>query len=126
MDASLSLTTEIRTLHGDMEEKRRRLDKAKEDIKASNYDERIAEKTSKARSVEDQRDDLNNELRSLNLQADSRAKLDLKRDEQKSKSNEMKNTSVRSTPLLHPTADIFQTRDQQYKVPEVGRYRCLC
>lgn len=75
-----------------MEEKRRRLEKAKEDIKGSNYDERISEKTTKSRSIEDQRDDLNNELRSLNLQADSRAKLDLKRDELKSKSNEISNT----------------------------------
>jgi DNA repair protein RAD50 len=87
-----TLTTEIRTLQGDMEEKRRRLEKSKGDIKTSNYDERISEKTSKARAMEEQRDNLSAEIRMLSLQADSRARLDLKRDELKSKQNELKNT----------------------------------
>jgi DNA repair protein RAD50 len=79
-------------LQGDVEEKQRRLEKARGDIKASNYDEKISEKASKGRAMEEQRDDLNAEVRTLSLQADSRARLDLKRDELKSKNNELKNT----------------------------------
>jgi DNA repair protein RAD50 len=112
VDATLSLTTEIRTLQGDMEEKKRRMDKAREDIKAANYEERIAEKTSKARGFEEQRDDLNAEFRSLNLQADSRARLDLKRDEMKSKKNELKNTLVKFIPTILSLMDASQPRNQ--------------
>ena len=91
LDQTSSLTTDIRTLQGDIEEKKRRLDKVRQEIKDANYDERIAEKSSKARALEDQREDLNGEIRTLSLQADSRARLDIKRAEMKSKKNEMQN-----------------------------------
>ena len=81
-------------MQGDIEEKKRRLDKFRKDIKEANYDERIAEKSSKARALEDRREDLNGEIRTLSLQADSRARLDIKRAEMKSKKNEMQNMSV--------------------------------
>jgi len=85
------LASELRTLAGDIEEKKSRLEKIKEDIKAGNFDERLGEKAAKARSMEDQRDALNTELRSLSLQADSRARLDLKRAEMRSKTLDTKN-----------------------------------
>ena len=59
-----------------------------------NYDEKIAEKSSKARALEDQREHLNAEIRTLSLQADSRARLDIKRAEMKSKKNETQNMWV--------------------------------
>ncbi|KAG0693928.1 hypothetical protein DFH29DRAFT_1037552, partial [Suillus ampliporus] len=58
------LASELRTLAGDIEEKKLRLEKA-----------------TKARSMEDQRNTLNLELRSLSMQAESRARLDLKQAE---------------------------------------------
>ncbi|OJA09417.1 hypothetical protein AZE42_03080 [Rhizopogon vesiculosus] len=86
------LASELRTLAGDIEEKKMRLEKVKADIKAGNFDERLSERAAKARSMEDQRDTLNTELRGLSLQADSRARLDLKRAEMRSKTSDTKNT----------------------------------
>ncbi|KAF9783547.1 AAA domain-containing protein [Thelephora terrestris] len=91
LDQTSSLNTDIRTLRGDIEEKKRRLDRARQEIKDANFDERISEKSSKARALEDRREDLNAEIRTLSLQADSRARLDLKRAEMKSKKNEIQN-----------------------------------
>ncbi|KAH7915853.1 hypothetical protein BJ138DRAFT_881107 [Hygrophoropsis aurantiaca] len=85
------LASELRTLAGDIEEKKLRLDKLKADLKNGNFDERLNEKSSKARGMEDKRDVLNSELRGLSLQADSRARLDIKRSETKSKKAEVQN-----------------------------------
>jgi DNA repair protein RAD50 len=85
------LASELRSLAGDIEEKKLRLEKIKADIKAGSFDERLSEKAAKARNMEDQRDSLNTELRSLSLQADSRARLDLKRAEMRSKTSDTKN-----------------------------------
>ncbi|KAF8836218.1 hypothetical protein BDN67DRAFT_974411 [Paxillus ammoniavirescens] len=86
------LASELRTLAGDIEEKKLRLAKVKDNIKAANFEERLSERASKARSMEDKRDGLNHELRGLSLQADARARLDLKRAETKSRATEVKNT----------------------------------
>ncbi|KZT23428.1 P-loop containing nucleoside triphosphate hydrolase protein [Neolentinus lepideus HHB14362 ss-1] len=91
LDASQTINAELRNLATDMEERKARLEKVKAEIKSSNYDERIAEKTAKIRSMEEQKDALNQDLRSLSLQADMRARLDIKRAEQKSKAAEVRN-----------------------------------
>ena len=54
---------------------------------------------SKARVMEDKRDVLNTEPMSLSLQADTRARLDLKRSEVKSRALEVKRLSRESWPL---------------------------
>lgn len=92
------LASELRTLVGDIGEKKSRLEKIKGEIKSANFDERLSERVSKARTMEDKRDSLNAELRSLSLQADSRARLDLKRAEMKSKKSEIKNILETSNP----------------------------
>ncbi|KAG6379376.1 P-loop containing nucleoside triphosphate hydrolase protein [Boletus reticuloceps] len=86
------LASELRTLCGDIEEKKLRLEKVKKDIKEANFEERLSKRTSNARVMEDKRDSLNAELRSLSLQADTRARLDLKRSEVRSRTLEVKNT----------------------------------
>ena len=63
-------------------------------MKSTNYDERIAEKVARARTMEDRRDELNAEIRSLSLQADSRARFDIKRSEVKSKLVDIRTTFV--------------------------------
>jgi DNA repair protein RAD50 len=88
------LASELRTLSGDIEEKKLRLEKVKRDIKEANFEERLSERASKARVMEDKRDSLNSELRGLSLQADARARLDLKRSEMRSRTLEVKNTCV--------------------------------
>lgn len=91
VDTMQSLASEIRTLAGDIEEKKLRVEKIKADIQSGNFDERLNVKAAKARSMEDQRDTLNTELRGLSLQAESRARLDLKRAEVRSKISDTKN-----------------------------------
>ncbi|KAL4080977.1 P-loop containing nucleoside triphosphate hydrolase protein [Scleroderma citrinum] len=85
------LTSDLRTLIGDIEEKKARLEKIKGEMKSANFDEQLSERAAKARNLEDKRDVLNTELRSLSLQADVRARLDLKRAEMRSKKTENKN-----------------------------------
>lgn len=92
------LAPELRTLRGDIEEKKLRLEKIKGEIKSANFDERLSERAVKARTMEDKRDSLNTELRSLSLQADARARLDLKRGEMKSKKSEVRNILETSNP----------------------------
>lgn len=81
----------MRTLAGDIEEKKLRLEKTKSEIKSAGFDDRLAERAAKARHMDDRRDALNVELRSLSLQADTRARLDLKRGEMKVKQTEVNN-----------------------------------
>jgi len=69
------------------DEKLRRKEKGIQHI----TDDISAKLTAKARSMEDQRDSLSTELRSLRLQADSRAQLDPKRAEMRSKTSDAKN-----------------------------------
>lgn len=88
------LASELRTLSGDIEEKTLRLEKVKKDIKEANFEERLSDRASKARAMEDTRDRLNAEFRGLSLQADVRARLDLKRSEVRSRTLEVKNTCV--------------------------------
>jgi len=86
------LPGELRTLTADIGEKKSRINKIRADVKASNYEEIIAEKSAKSRTMEDRREELNAEIRSLSLQADARARLDIKRSEVKSKKTDVKNT----------------------------------
>ena len=72
----------------------RRLDALKVEYKNENYDDRISEKMQKNRDLETKREDLNQELRKLSAQADTRAKVDLKRAELTSKTNQVQNTFV--------------------------------
>ena len=81
-------------LSADIEEKRRRLDKAREDFREANFDAKIAEKNSKSRSLDLQREELNIELRTLTNQAGSRAKLDVNRDQVKAKEMDIRTTCV--------------------------------
>ncbi|OSD07185.1 hypothetical protein PYCCODRAFT_1402589 [Trametes coccinea BRFM310] len=92
VDAARLLTSRLAELNADIEEKRRRLDKAREDLRVANFEEKIAEKNAKSRNLDLQRDELNAELRTLSLQADSRAKLDLHRAQVRAKESEIKTT----------------------------------
>ncbi|KAH0832358.1 P-loop containing nucleoside triphosphate hydrolase protein [Lanmaoa asiatica] len=94
------LASELRTLSGDIEEKNLRLEKVKRDIKEANFEERLSIRASRAREMEDKRDILNAELRGLSLQADTRARLDLKRSEVRSRTLEVKNTLEMCNPKL--------------------------
>lgn len=79
-------------LKGDIDEKRNRLAKAQEEFKSAGFEEKIREAMSQSSKLNDRRDELNEELRTLSLQADSRAKLDLQRAQMKTRTGEIKTT----------------------------------
>ena len=81
-------------LRGDIQDKTSRIEKITNAIAEQAFDAKIQQSTIKMRSLEEERDALNIEFKNLSLQADERAKLDLKRDELKSKSQDMKTMSV--------------------------------
>ncbi len=92
VDAARVLTSRLAELKADIEEKRRRLDRARQEINSAGFDKKILEKTQVGIALEQQRDALNLELRTLSLQADTRAKLDLQRGQMKAKESEIKMT----------------------------------
>ena len=83
------LPASLRALQSDIEEKKRRLQKLKQDLVASNYDGRLAEKAEKSRRMEVKREQLSFELQTLSIQADSRAKLEINRKDVKNKTLEI-------------------------------------
>ncbi|OBZ71496.1 DNA repair protein RAD50 [Grifola frondosa] len=90
IDAGQNLTSELKTLQADIDEKQHRLEKMQTELRAANFEERLAEKASKTRSLDLKREELNAELRTLSSQADSRAKLDLQRESLKARTSEVK------------------------------------
>lgn len=100
LDATETVSSDLQTLLGDIEDKKARLEKIKSDMKSSNYENKLVEKVAKGRDLEEQRAKLNSELVSLGLQADSRARLDLKRTEFKTKTADVKNTYVIQISML--------------------------
>ncbi|KAJ7134632.1 P-loop containing nucleoside triphosphate hydrolase protein [Mycena epipterygia] len=92
LEATQGLPSELRHLTGDIEEKQNRLEKVQSEIAAAKYDERLDEKTASTKVLEERRDVLNSEFKSLNMQSDSRAKLELHRNDAKAKSAEITTT----------------------------------
>ena len=91
VDAAEELTSKFKTCEADIEEKEHRLKQIRDDIKSANYEERLQEKTKKARELESQKEELDTEITSLGLQADSRARLDINREALRAKTSEVKN-----------------------------------
>ena len=83
------LPASLRALQSDIEEKKCRLQKLKQDHIDSNYDKRLTEKAENSRRMEAKREQLSFELQTLSLQADSRAKLEINRKEVKNKTSEI-------------------------------------
>ena len=92
LESLQSLPGTLRNLQSDIEDKNARLQKLKATINSAKYDSRLADFAKKARELEDERERLNSELQGLSLQADSRARLELKRGEVKSKTMEIQTT----------------------------------
>lgn len=81
----------INTLAVEIQDKKDRLEKLRATVASANYEARLVEFTKTGRGFEERREELNVELQSLTLQADTRARLDLKRTEIKTKSVEVQN-----------------------------------
>lgn len=85
MNDGLSLPRELSALQSDLQDKEVRIDKIKKEMKSAGYDEKIQDIVNRMRGLEEQRETLNLELKNLSLQADARAKLDIKRADMKKK-----------------------------------------
>ena len=94
------LEGELETHLADMEEKRARIEKVKAEIVAARYDEKIGELNGKMRDLEGKRDAFTQEIRTLSLQADQRAKLGLHQSSVAAKTREAKNLCVANLAML--------------------------
>ena len=92
VDRAGALTSQLRSLQADIEDKERRIASLKDELKAGEFEPRLAEMHARSRSMELRRDELTAEIRTLSLQADARARLDLKRAEVRSKGAEVQTT----------------------------------
>ena len=84
------LTAEYKSTEDDIEEKRRRIERIRSEFATSKYEERLLEKTNAIREMELRREALHSEMQVLNMQADVRARFDIKREELKGKEAELK------------------------------------
>lgn len=91
MEAAELLDADLLNIISDIEAKKARIEKLKADIVAAKHDDRIADLNSRVRAMEEQRDNLTLEIRTLSLQSDARAKLTLHQRDLASKEREMKN-----------------------------------
>ncbi|KAG6818307.1 hypothetical protein H0H93_006082, partial [Arthromyces matolae] len=92
LESLLTIPSQLKTLQGDMDEKRTHLTNHKTNTSAAQYDTRLTELTNQAKGLEDQREILNQELRTLGLQSDVRAKFTLAKEDIKSKGADILST----------------------------------
>ena len=91
LENQLDLSSQLQSLQSDIEDKKARLTKTKTEIAAAQYESKLNEKMTKGKMLEETREQLNTEIRTLSLQADSRAKLNLARSDMKNKKGEISN-----------------------------------
>ncbi|KAI9443279.1 hypothetical protein H4582DRAFT_1808403 [Lactarius indigo] len=91
LEAAEMLDGDLLNVLSDIEAKKDRIERLKTDTVSTKHEDRIAELNIKVRSMEDRRDSLTQEIRTLSLQSDARAKLTLHQRDLTSKEREMKN-----------------------------------
>ncbi|KAG5639217.1 hypothetical protein H0H81_005696 [Sphagnurus paluster] len=101
LENQIGLPSQLKSLQGDIEEKRARLTKIKADIGAAQYEARLTELTSRTKGLEETREQLNTEIRTLSLQSDVRAKLNLAKSDIKSKNAEILNILEIANAKIH-------------------------
>ncbi|KAF5382729.1 hypothetical protein D9615_002851 [Tricholomella constricta] len=104
LENQISLPSQLKTLQGDIEEKQARLTKVKADMGAAQYESRLTELTGKGKGLEEKREQLNSEIRTLSLQSDVRARLNLARADVKSKNAEILNILELTNVKIHKLA----------------------
>ena len=75
------MATDLRRVSVDVEEKKAKVASMKAELEGHGFDKQLEEKTRAIRRLEDERERISTELTTISLQADTRAKLDLKREE---------------------------------------------
>lgn len=84
-DSFSSVDADISVLQNDISAVETRRDNLEQEVQQAHYDEQIRDRIATIRQKEVERDKLNAELSALNLQADTRAQLSIKRSEVESK-----------------------------------------
>ncbi|KAK7056765.1 DNA repair protein rad50 [Paramarasmius palmivorus] len=92
LDTYQDVPSNLSIVKDDVEEKNKRVDKIREDIKAAKYDDRLSEIAEKRALAEHRRDELQSELMALNAQVELHAQLGLKRKDIKTKNSEIEHT----------------------------------
>ncbi|RXW22871.1 hypothetical protein EST38_g2975 [Candolleomyces aberdarensis] len=92
LEGQTTIRSELQSTQEELEEKRNRVEKFKKDIASKNFDEQLHEKAEQSRKLEEDREALLKENQMLNMQAESRANLNLKRTEVKTKTQEIQST----------------------------------
>jgi len=104
LDEAGTVATDLRRVSADVEEKKTKVAIMKTELERYGFDKQLEEKTRANRRLEDERERMSTELTSISLQADTRAKLDLKREESRRKDRDTKDWYAclsRSGPVLH-------------------------
>ncbi|KAI9509211.1 P-loop containing nucleoside triphosphate hydrolase protein [Russula earlei] len=91
IEAAELLDGDLLNIVSDIEGKNARIEKLKADIANAKHEDRIADLNNKIRAMEDERDNLSLEIRTLSLQSDARAKLTLHQRDLAAKEREIKN-----------------------------------
>lgn len=89
LDATSATVADISLIKSDLDEARDRKKKIEDQVKTSNFTQQLRDKAREGKELEEQRDALHAELAGLNTQANTRAKLQLRRYEKKRKEEAM-------------------------------------
>ncbi|BGP20318.1 hypothetical protein JCM10213_002053 [Rhodosporidiobolus nylandii] len=89
LDATTTTVADITYSESLLTEERERRKKTEDQIKAANYTQQLRDKARESKDLEEQREALHAELASLNAQADTRARLGLRRGERKRKDEQV-------------------------------------
>lgn len=81
---------ELESLKGELEEKKAKVDRLRAELTKAKYEEKLSQKTQAIKTLNDHKDALNAEFATLSSQASIGAKLDLKRQEVRTKNSEIK------------------------------------
>ncbi|KAK4330749.1 DNA repair protein RAD50 [Rhodotorula toruloides] len=85
LDATTTTVADIMYQESLLAEEKERRQKVEDQIKTANYTQQLRDKAREAKDLEERRDALHNELAGLNAQANTRARLQLRRTERKRK-----------------------------------------
>ncbi|KAG8832048.1 DNA repair protein rad50 [Serendipita sp. 399] len=83
-------SSELKGVSSDIEQKSKRIEALREEIRSNDYEAKLEEKSNALRSLETQRERLNNEMTLSNQQMESRAALSLRKDEAQKLDSEIK------------------------------------
>ncbi|POY72024.1 DNA repair protein RAD50 [Rhodotorula taiwanensis] len=89
LDATSATVADISLIKSDLDEARDRKKKIEDQVKTSNFTQQLRDKAREGKELEEQRDALHAGLAGLNTQANTRAKLQLRRYEKKRKEEAM-------------------------------------